>query len=59
VGEFGDVVASGQGGQHGNVDHSGEFMSAAADLSGSDVQELFDTGAPLFGQGFAVDEDEG
>ena len=56
--EFGDVVASGQGGQHGDVHDSGESAPAAADLSGTDVQELFDAGAPLFGQGFAVDDDE-
>jgi hypothetical protein len=46
AGEIGDVVASGQGGQHRNIDDAAEFASAAADLAGSDAQEVFDAGTP-------------
>jgi hypothetical protein len=34
-------------------------VPAAADLPGSDAEKLFDAGAPLFGQGLAVDEHQG
>jgi hypothetical protein len=56
VGELRDVVAPGQRGQHRDVHHTTELASTRADLSGADAQELFDAGAPLFGQDFAVDE---
>src|SRR5262249_52824447 len=55
-GEFGDVAAFGEGGEHGDVHDAAELAPAAADLSGSDAEELFDPAAPLFGQGLAVDE---
>ena len=38
---------------------AGELAPAAAELAGPDAQELFDPGAPLFGEGFAVDEHQG
>src|SRR5437764_3357341 len=51
LGEVGDVVAAGQGGQHRDAHDSAEFAPTTADLPGPDAQELFDPGAPLFGQG--------
>src|SRR5215207_7927717 len=47
VGEGGDVVVPGQGGQHRDVDDAAELAPATADLARSDAQELLDSGAPL------------
>jgi hypothetical protein len=42
LGERGDVVASGQGGQQHDIHGAGEFAPAAAELAGPDAEELFD-----------------
>jgi hypothetical protein len=59
VGEGGDVVASGQRRKQRDVDGAGELAPAAAELAGLEAEELRDTHAPLVGEGFAVDEDQG
>jgi hypothetical protein len=59
LGQGGDVVAPREGGQQRDVHRAGEFASAAAELTGLDSEELLDAGAPLVGEGFAVDENQG
>jgi hypothetical protein len=59
LGQGGDVVAPREGGQQRDVHRAGELASAAAELTGLDAEELFDADAPLVGQGFAVDENQG
>lgn len=58
AGECGDVVLTGQGLQHRDVDHAMGFRAAATELPRLDTQQLTDSGSPLVGKGFAVEEHE-
>jgi hypothetical protein len=58
-GQGSDVVAAGQGLQHGDVDDAAGLGPAAAELAGLDAEQVADPGAPLVGQCLAVDQHQG
>src|SRR5215212_6070580 len=58
AGPAGDVVATGKGLQGGDVDDAGGLAVSAAALTGLHAEQFADAGAPLVGEGFAVDEHE-
>jgi hypothetical protein len=54
-----DVVLADQRLQHGDIDAAVCLPPPAAELAGLDAEMLGDPAAPLIGQGFPVDEDQG
>jgi hypothetical protein len=57
-GQLADVRPPGEGLQCGDVDGATQLCPAAAQLPRLDVEELADAGAPLVGQGLAIDQDQ-
>lgn len=55
AGPAGDVVATGEGLQGGDVDDAGGLAAPAAALPGLHAEQFADAGAPLVGEGFAVE----
>jgi hypothetical protein len=53
-----DVVATGEGLEHGNINYSMSLGTAAAELAGLDAEELNDASAPLVSQSLTIDQNQ-
>jgi len=56
--QFGDVVSTGEGLQHGNINDATGLGTAATELARLDAEVLADALAPLISQSLAVDQNQ-